>query len=137
MNTTLKNPGKVIIFFFALMIVLSCCETDGSSGLEFVGTWIAGTVGVASDTITATSTTITRDTDMGEFVGTITISITSYDEEVNHIQGTVTAATGIYDGSVGLTVYILYVIDGNSMMFGADTDDYPPEEDLEGPYEKQ
>ena len=63
------------------------------------------------------------------------LAINSYDASADHIQATVTNATGDYAGTVGI-VYITYSISGSTGFFSGSPVDYPAVA-AGGPYIKQ
>ena len=110
---------------------LSGCEIFA----EFEGTWVYSTGG---QTLSMTFSKTTSDwIYSGIQNGTMSFSVVAYDESADHIQLSVTGATGDMAGTpLGMQVYILYSISGNLMTIGADPSAYPAAVNT-GPFVKQ
>jgi len=119
------------------LLVVSCKQTTGPDfgGAEFTGIWVLD-AGFLIETLTITTTTFTL-MDTGLVVGTMKCSITSYDENADHIKMSTTSVTGDFTGlPIGTVWYLTYSISGNELYYDMDPTGYPASA-LSGPYIKQ
>lgn len=125
-------------FLLAVMLLLANflgCELTVQVEPEFVGTWeYSTTITIQQkNTLTFSSTTLNFNFS-GLVNGTLNATINSYDENSNHIEGTVTSATGIFTigYSTGSKIYITYNINGDKLTFQSSNSSYPDPSSLEG-----
>ena len=128
-----------ILFFLNICSIISlllgsCNQTAGPDfdSAEFVGVWLYSAA--TPDELTMTTTTFFKDVGLG--AGTMECSITSYDENANHIEMSTTSATGIFTYPTGTVLYMKYSVSGNELFMEMFTTDYPPSA-TQGPYIKQ
>lgn len=146
----MKKSITILFSLLAIFILLSFtgCPTPSAKEAkkdkapEFSGVWIMTASGLSTgtDRLAFTGTSLFQETNIssslgGSMIGTITLNIISYDQVLNHIQGTVTSATGTYASVTG-TLYITYSISGSILYFNYNPFSYPATVP-NGPYVKQ
>ena len=137
-ETTLCIRVAIVICTILGLLFVSCNQATGPDlgpdlvSAEFEGVWLDDEF--TPDELTITTTTLDRDTGLG--MGTMECSITSYDENVNHIEMSTTSATGIYTYPIGTVLYVTYSVSGNELYMSMDTAGYPASA-LSGPYIRQ
>jgi len=126
------------------IILLNGCELFFKP--EFVGAFVfTDPEYTGSDTIKFTEETINVDTDLvipgvTSVVGSMRMTIVSFDESKNHIKADITSASGCYT-TTGY-VYITYSLSGNNLFYTMLHDVYPnpsyyPQAAINGPYAKK
>jgi hypothetical protein len=119
------------------LLFVSCMQATGPDfgGAEFTGAWVYD-MGFTTETLTITTTAFAFQQN-GNILGTMECSITSYDENANHIEMSTTSVTGIYTiYSEGTDWYLTYSVSGNEIYLDMDTTGYPASARY-GPYIKQ
>ncbi len=93
-----KKILRYIVLFGIIAAVLIFAGCELASSPEFVGTWLQD-LGIAQEELTISETSIVVE-DSGLFVGKLTLSIVSYDEDANHIHAQIVSGTGIFSDPV-------------------------------------
>ncbi len=135
----MKRMYLLLTMIVLVLTFMSGCATSPNSGAvvpevsEFTGTWVRQ--GGGNSDVLVISTTTFIETMSGDQNGLITLSISTYNESLNHFYGTVISATGDAEGMSG-NYYFTYSITGNQLYFSADSNDYPTIAEI-GPFIRQ
>jgi hypothetical protein len=112
----------------SLVLLAGCQAPDtsgdgGSSGRDIIGTW-QWTTGY-TETVSINDTTVAM-TDTGSQTGSMTCAIQSMDRSARRFRMTVTASSGSFSANAaGTTIYVHYLISGNTLALGSSTSSYP------------